>query len=197
MGVVFPALFTQIAAFEIAHVNLLVAILIWVMIYPMMVQVDFSSLKNVTRQPKGLLLTLTVNWLIKPFTMALLGWLFFRVFFVDLVDPESATQYIAGMILLGVAPCTAMVFVWSQLVRGDANYTLVQVSVNDIIMIFAFAPITALLLGVSDIVVPWPTLLLSVVLYVVLPLLAGLLTRHLLNRKPGQLTSLLARLKPW
>ena len=144
------------------------------------------------------MLTLTINWLIKPFTMALLGWLFFRVLFADWVDPQSAGEYIAGMILLGVAPCTAMVFVWSQLTRGDPNYTLVQVSVNDLIMVFAFAPLVSLLLGVSDIQVPWATLLLSVLLYVVLPLAAGIATRRLLQRRaPGQLENLLQRLKPW
>ena len=126
--------------------------------------------------PKGLCITLVVNWLIKPFTMAALGILFFEHIFAGLVEPQTAREYIAGMILLGVAPCTAMVFVWSQLVRGDANYTLVQVSINDIIMVFAFAPLAALLLGVTDIVVPWETLLLSVVLYVVIPLAAGYLT---------------------
>lgn len=164
-----------------------------------MVQIDFSSLRDVGKRPRGLVLTLVVNWLIKPFTMAALGWLFFKVLFVDLVDPESATEYIAGMILLGVAPCTAMVFVWSQLTRGDPNYTLVQVSVNDIIMVFAFAPLAALLLGVSDIIVPWETLLLSVVLYVVLPLVAGALTRQLLARR-GQgvgVDVFVQKLKPW
>ena len=164
-----------------------------------MVQINFSSLRNVGKRTRGLVLTLVVNWLIKPFTMAALGWLFFKVLFVDLVDPESATEYIAGMILLGVAPCTAMVFVWSQLTRGDPNYTLVQVSVNDIIMVFAFAPLAALLLGVSDIIVPWETLLLSVVLYVVLPLVAGALTRQLLARR-GQgvgVDVFVQKLKPW
>ena len=151
LGNLFPALFSGIAALEYAHVNLPVAVLIWIMIYPMMIQVDFSAVKDAGKKPKGLLLTLVINWLIKPFTMALLAWLFFRVIFVDLVDPQSATEYMAGMILLGVAPCTAMVFVWSQLTRGDPNYTLVQVSVNDIIMVFAFAPLAAFLLGVSDI----------------------------------------------
>lgn len=154
LGNVVPELFQWFAALEIAHVNIPVAIFIWVMIYPMMIQVDFSSIKDVRKKPKGLLLTLVINWLIKPFTMALLGWLFFRILFADLVDPQTATEYIAGMILLGVAPCTAMVFVWSHLTEGDANYTLVQVSVNDLIMIFAFAPITAFLLGVSDVSVP-------------------------------------------
>ena len=151
------------------------------MIYPMMVNVDFASLKDVGKKPKGLCITLVVNWLVKPFTMAALGILFFEHVFAGMVDPQSAKEYIAGMILLGVAPCTAMVFVWSQLVRGDANYTLVQVSINDIIMVFAFAPIAALLLGVTDIVVPWETLLLSVVLYVVIPLAAGYATRKFLD----------------
>jgi hypothetical protein len=135
-----PQAFALIASIEYAHVNLVVAIFIWIMIDPMMVQIDFSAIKDVGRRPKGLALTLIVNWLIKPFSMAALGWLFFRVFFADLVDPQEATEYIAGMILLGVAPCTAMVFVWSQLTKGDPNYTLVQVSVNDVIMVFAFAP---------------------------------------------------------
>jgi len=170
LGSLFPTLFAGVAALEFAHVNLLVAVLIWVMIYPMMVQIDFAAVRDVGKRPRGLVLTLTINWLVKPFTMALLGWLFFRVLFADWVDPQSAGEYIAGMILLGVAPCTAMVFVWSQLTRGDPNYTLVQVSVNDLIMVFAFAPLVSLLLGVSDIQVPWATLLLSVLLYVVLPL---------------------------
>ena len=176
-GTLVPGVFQVVAAMQYANVNLVVAVFIWVMIYPMMVNVDFASLKDLGRKPKGLCITLVVNWLIKPFTMAGLGILFFEVIFAGLVE-----EYIAGMILLGVAPCTAMVFVWSQLVRGDANYTLVQVSVNDIIMVFAFAPIAALLLGISDIVVPWITLLLSVVLYVVVPLAAGYLTRRRLDR---------------
>lgn len=199
LGGLSPAFFALFAGLEIAHVNLPVAVLIWVMIYPMMIQIDFSSIKDVGKKPKGLLLTCVVNWLIKPFTMAFLGWLFFKVLFAGLVDPNSATEYIAGMILLGVAPCTAMVFVWSQLTKGDPNYTLVQVSVNDIIMIFAFAPIAAFLLGVSDIAVPWTTLLLSVVLYVVLPLAAGVLTRHQLDRANdhSRLNHFLQLLKPW
>ena len=192
-GNVFPSIFALVATWEYAHVNLLIAVLIWLMIYPMMVQVDFASIKNVGKKPKGLILTLIVNWVIKPFTMAGLGWLFFHYIFVDWVDPETANEYIAGMILLGVAPCTAMVFVWSQLTKGDPNYTLVQVSVNDIIMIFAFAPITAFLLGVTDITVPWETLLLSVVLYVVLPLVAGFLTRKYLD---NQVAPLVDQLKP-
>lgn len=199
LGLWQPDIFQTIANFEIAHVNIAVAIFIWVMIYPMMVQIDFSSIKDVGKNPKGLILTIVINWLVKPFTMAALGWLFFNGLFADLVDPASAQEYIAGMILLGVAPCTAMVFVWSQLTKGDANYTLVQVSVNDVIMIFAFAPISALLLGVSDIQVPWQTLLISVILYVLLPLIAGIITRKILNNRQGEasLNQLLATLKPW
>ena len=183
LGVAAPSIFQTIAGLEYAKVNLVVAVFIWVMIYPMMVNVDFASIKDVGRKPKGLCITLVINWLIKPFTMAALGVLFFEHVFAGLVAPETAKEYIAGMILLGVAPCTAMVFVWSQLVRGDANYTLVQVSINDIIMIFAFAPLAAFLLGVTDIVVPWETLLLSVILYVVIPLAAGYATRKRLENK--------------
>ncbi|MBW8189414.1 ACR3 family arsenite efflux transporter [Neiella marina] len=199
LGLYVPALFAAIARIEFAHVNLVIAVFIWVMIYPMMVQIDFSSIKDIGKKPKGLVLTLVINWLVKPFSMAALGWLFFNVLFVDWVDPQSANEYIAGMILLGVAPCTAMVFVWSQLTKGDANYTLVQVSVNDIIMVFAFAPLAALLLGVSDVEVPWQTLLLSVALYVVLPLIAGVLTRRKLEKAKDnhRLDNFLARIKPW
>ena len=202
LGNYFPAVFAQIAALEFAHVNIVVAVLIWVMIYPMMVQIDFSAIKNIGQRPQGLILTVVINWLIKPFTMATLGWLFFKVLFVDWVDPQTAQEYIAGMILLGVAPCTAMVFVWSQLTKGDPNYTLVQVSVNDVIMIFAYAPICAFLLGVSDIHVPWETLIISVVLYVLLPLIAGVMTRRWLESKSGinaslQLQQFLAACKSW
>ena len=199
LGVALPDLFQSIAALEIANVNLVVAVLIWVMIYPMMVNVDFASIKDVGKKPRGLCITLVVNWLIKPFTMAGLGILFFEHLFAGLVDPQSASEYIAGMILLGVAPCTAMVFVWSQMVRGDANYTLVQVSINDLIMVFAFAPIAALLLGVTDIVVPWQTLLLSVILYVVIPLLAGYFTRRALdgNHDEQRVQALTQRFKPF
>ena len=193
LGYFFPPLFELIAGWEYAHVNLLIALLIWLMIYPMMIQVDFSSIKDVGKKPKGLILTLTVNWVIKPFTMAALGWLFFKVFFAGLVDAQTANEYIAGMILLGVAPCTAMVFVWSQLTKGDPTYTLVQVSVNDIIMIFAFAPIAALLLGITDITVPWETLLLSVLLYVVIPLVAGFITRKSLG---NEVSGFVRKLKP-
>ena len=199
LGNVLPQVFKALAGVEFAQVNLVVAVLIWIMIYPMMVQVDFGSIRSIGARPKGLIITLIVNWLIKPFTMAALGWVFFRFLFADLVDPQTAGEYIAGMILLGVAPCTAMVFVWSQLTEGDANYTLVQVSVNDVIMIFAFAPLAAFLLGVTDIVVPWSTLMLSVVLYVVIPLVAGVLTRRTLHQpdKTERLDALLTTLKPY
>jgi ACR3 family arsenite transporter len=199
LGTLLPAIFQLFASLEVANVNLVVAIFIWVMIYPMMVNVDFSSLKDVGKKPKGLCITLVVNWLIKPFTMAALGIFFFEYLFAGLVDPQTAKEYIAGMILLGVAPCTAMVFVWSQLVRGDANYTLVQVSINDIIMVFAFAPLTALLLGVTDIVVPWETLLLSVALYVVIPLAAGYVTRKILGgaKNDDRIKSFSANVKPF
>ena len=198
LGLLVPAAFQAIAALELAHVNLVVAVFIWVMIYPMMIQIDWTAVKDVRRKPRGLLLTLVFNWLVKPFTMAALGVLFFQYLFAPWVDPQSANEYIAGMILLGVAPCTAMVFVWSQLVRGDASYTLVQVSVNDLIMVIAFAPIAAFLLGVTNITVPWETLLLSTVLYVVLPLVAGMWTRHRLQRRSSHaVADFVARLKPW
>lgn len=200
LGQIFPNAFQALAAMEYAHVNLVVAVLIWAMVYPMMVSVDFSSLRNVTDQPKGLVITLVVNWLIKPFTMAALGVLFFKYLFIGLINPAEADSYIAGLILLGAAPCTAMVFVWSQLTRGDPNYTLVQVSVNDLIMVFAYAPIVALLLGVTDIPVPWDTLVLSVVLYVVVPLVAGALTRVALiggKRSDQAVSEFTARLKPF
>jgi ACR3 family arsenite transporter len=198
LGLTWPTLFETVASMEIAHVNLVVAVFIWVMIYPMMIQIDWSAIKDVGKKPQGLALTLVVNWLIKPFTMAALGALFFQYLFAPWVDPVSAKEYIAGMILLGVAPCTAMVFVWSQLVKGDANYTLVQVSINDLIMVVAYAPIAAFLLGLTDLTVPWETLLLSTVLYVVLPLLAGMATRHLLNRQSDHaVVNFVAKLKPW
>ncbi|MCP1336681.1 ACR3 family arsenite efflux transporter [Futiania mangrovi] len=202
LGHLAPGLVAGLAALEYASVNLPVAVLIWAMVYPMMVAVDFDSLRHIGDRPKGLILTLGVNWLVKPFTMAGLGVLFFEVVFADLIAPEDAQAYLAGVILLGAAPCTAMVFVWSQLVRGDATYTLVQVSVNDVVMVFAFAPIVAFLLGVTDISVPWETLLLSVALYVVIPLAAGILTRRALVagvRGPAadaRVAAFTARVKP-
>ena len=190
-----PGLVDLIAAAEVAQVNLVVAVLIWAMVYPMMIGVDPKSLKDVARQPKGLAITLVVNWLLKPFSMAALGVLFFEGIFAPFLEPADTQQYIAGLILLGAAPCTAMVFVWSQLTKGDETYTLLQVSVNDIIMVFAFAPIVAFLLGVTEIAVPWSTLLLSAVLFVVLPLAAGLWTRAQLG-SAARIDGFLSRVKP-
>lgn len=199
LGSLFEGVFSTLAGLEVASVNLPVAVLIWAMVYPMMVGVDFASLARIGERPRGLVITLAVNWLIKPFTMAALGVLFFEIVFAGLIAPEDAQSYLAGVILLGAAPCTAMVFVWSNLTRGDPTYTLVQVSLNDVIMVFAFAPIVAFLLGVTDIVVPWKTLILSVVLYVLLPLLAGLVTRTRLVRQGGQgaVDGFKARLAPF
>ncbi len=200
LGALLPGAFSVLADLEIAQVNLVVAVLIWVMIYPMMVNVDLASLRHIGDRPKGLTITIIVNWLIKPFTMVGLGFLFFEVFFEAWVSPADAREYIAGMILLGAAPCTAMVFVWSHLTRGDPAYTLVQVSVNDLIMVFAFAPLVALLLGVADVIVPWSTLLLSVVLYVVVPLVAGCFTRRALIDEGGgedRIAAFSAKLKPF
>ncbi|GAB5469283.1 MAG: ACR3 family arsenite efflux transporter [Rhodospirillales bacterium] len=199
LGSSVPSAFALLAATEVAQVNLVIALLIWAMVFPMMVGVDFMALGRIGERPKGLIITLAVNWLIKPFTMAALGVLFFEHVFAGLIPPDDAEAYLAGVILLGAAPCTAMVFVWSQLTRGDPTYTLVQVSVNDVVMIFAFAPLVALLLGVTDIPVPWDTLLLSVGLYVVVPLLAGLATRQALLRRGGQaaLEAFKTRIKPY
>ncbi|KIG19056.1 Arsenical-resistance protein ACR3 [Enhygromyxa salina] len=200
LGLLAPTAAELVASLEIARVNVVVAVLIWLMIFPMMLKVEPGCLREVGRQPKGLLLTIGINWLIKPFTMAALGMLCFRVLFADLVPEAAAEQYIAGMILLGVAPCTAMVFVWSNLSGGDANYTLVQVSINDLIMVFAFAPIAGLLLGVTDLVVPWGTLLASVLIFVVIPLAAGVATRSWLARRgpdgPAAIQALAGKLKP-
>ena len=203
LGNLLPGLFGFLAGLEYASVNLVVAVLIWAMVFPMMVNVDFASLSHIGDRPKGLALTITVNWLIKPFTMAALGVLFFEYVFAPWIQPADAQQYIAGLILLGAAPCTAMVFVWSQMTKGDPTYTLVQVSVNDVIMIFAFAPIVALLLGITDLVVPWETLLLATALYVAIPLVAGALTRRWLIGRAGGgasaesvVSAFTARLKP-
>ncbi len=184
---------------EIFTVNIPVAILIWLMIYPMMLQVDFSSIKNIGKRPKGLILTLVVNWLIKPFTMAFFAWIFFSKLYGAFIEPELAGEYIAGAILLGAAPCTAMVFVWSYLTNGDPNYTLVQVSVNDLILLIAFVPIVGLLLGITNIQIPYDTLVASVIIFVVIPLVAGYITHKLLVRSKGEewfKNEFLPKLKP-
>jgi len=170
---------------EVFNVNIPVAILVWLMIYPMMLQIDFSSIKNVRKSPKGLILTLVINWLIKPFTMAFFAWIFFTKIYAAFITPELAGEYIAGAILLGAAPCTAMVFVWSYLTDGDPSYTLVQVSINDLIILLAFVPIVGLLLGITNIEIPYDTLVASVVIFVVIPLLAGYITNKILIRNKG------------
>jgi ACR3 family arsenite transporter len=186
VGYFLPGVPAFLGRFEYARVSIPVAILIWLMIYPMMLKVDFASVRNVGRKPKGLAITLVVNWLIKPFSMYLLAAFFLKVVFKALIPGELATEYLAGAVLLGAAPCTAMVFVWSYLSDGDAGYTVVQVAVNDLIILVAFTPIVAFLLGVSDVRVPWDTLLLSVVLFVVIPLGAGAITRSRLIRRRGK-----------
>jgi ACR3 family arsenite transporter len=175
-----------ISNLEIAKVNIPVAILIWLMIYPMMLQVDFSSIRKIGRRPKGVVLTLIVNWLIKPFTMAFFAWLFFSNLYQAWISPEMAGEYIAGAIILGAAPCTAMVFVWSYLTNGDPNYTLVQVSINDLIILVAFVPIVGLLLGITNISIPYDTLIASILIFVVVPLLAGVITQRLLIKSHGE-----------
>lgn len=175
-----------VSKWEIATVNIPVAILIWLMIYPMMVQIDFSSVKNLKQNRKGLGLTLIINWLIKPFTMAFFAWIFFDKIFAAWLDPEMAQQYIAGAILLGAAPCTAMVFVWSYLVKGDAQFTLIQVSVNDLVLLLLFVPIVKLLLGVTEMVIPYNVLIASVVIFVVIPLSAGIISQKLLLKFKGK-----------
>ncbi|ATX65306.1 ACR3 family arsenite efflux transporter [Roseinatronobacter bogoriensis] len=204
LGALFPDLFTKLAGWEIGQINLVIAVLIWVMIYPMMVAVNFAALARVHERPKGLIITLAVNWAIKPFTMAVLGIIFFEFIFAPFIEPETAGEYIAGLILLGAAPCTAMVFVWSQLTKGDPNYTLAQVSVNNVVMVVLYAPLVALLLGLTELTVPWDTLLLSVVLFVVVPLVAGVLTRLLITGRArdaaqaeATVTGFTARLKPF
>jgi ACR3 family arsenite transporter len=180
-----PVVPESLARFTVAQVNLPVAVLIWAMIFPMMVQIDFRSILDVRRQPRGITITLVTNWLIKPFTMFVFAWFFLQVLFAPLIESGLAREYVAGAILLGAAPCTAMVFVWSYLTRGDAAYTLVQVALNDIIMLFAFAPIVLILLGLGDITVPYDTVFLSVVLYIVIPLVAGVVVRQWLLRTRG------------
>lgn len=185
LGALLPSLPRALSALSVAQVNLPIAVLIWAMIFPMMLQIDFRSVLRVRRQPKGITVTLVVNWLIKPFTMFAIAWLFLEVIFAPLIESSLAREYVAGAILLGAAPCTAMVFVWSYLTNGDPAYTLVQVAINDLIMLVAYAPIVALLLGVADIVVPWQTLIYSVVLYIVVPLAAGYSVRTALIRSRG------------
>jgi arsenite transporter len=186
IGQFLPAVPATLQRFTYAEVSIPIAILIWLMIFPMMLQIDFGSVLGVRRQPKGLTVTLVVNWLVKPFTMLFFAWLFLQVLFAPWIPADLALEYVAGAILLGAAPCTAMVFVWSYLTRGDPSYTLVQVAVNDLVMLFAFAPIVALLLGVSQVLVPYDTLILSVVLYIVVPLAAGYLVRTSLIRRRGR-----------
>lgn len=188
-----------ISKWEIANVNIPVAILIWLMIYPMMLQIDFSSIKQIGKKPKGVVWTVVINWLIKPFTMAFFAWIFFTKLYSAWIDPSMAGEYIAGAILLGAAPCTAMVFVWSYLSDGDPNYTLVQVSVNDLIILVAFVPIVGLLLGITDVTIPYDTLVASVVIFVVIPLVAGVVTQKVLVRSKGKewfTNSFLPKLKP-
>lgn len=195
LGALFPAASETIAALNLAGINLPIAVLIWGMIYPMMLAIDFTSLHGLRRQPRGLLITVAVNWLIKPLTMTAIAWLFMRGVFAAWIPINLADQYIAGMILLGVAPCTAMVFVWSRLCSGDPAYTLAQVAINDLIMVVAFAPIAALLLGVSEVLVPWDTLVTAVGLFVIVPMAAAWLTR-MLWRSPSRIERLEQRLKP-
>lgn len=180
-----PAIPQTLSKFECANVSIPVAILIWLMIYPMMLKVDFQSVKNVGKRPKGIIVTCVTNWLIKPFTMFGIAYLFFYVIFKVFIPEDLAKEYLAGAVLLGAAPCTAMVFVWSHLTKGDAAYTLVQVAVNDLIILVAFAPIVALLLGVGGVTIPWDTLFLSVLLFVVIPLSAGVITRTWVIRQKG------------
>ena len=180
-----PAIPQTLSQFEYANVSIPVAILIWLMIYPMMLKVDFQSVKNVGKRPKGIIVTCVTNWLIKPFTMFGIAYLFFYVIFKVFIPEDLAKEYLAGAVLLGAAPCTAMVFVWSHLTKGDAAYTLVQVAVNDLIILVAFAPIVALLLGVGGVTIPWDTLFLSVLLFVVIPLSAGVITRTWVIRQKG------------
>ncbi len=186
IGQFLPFVPDTLGEMEYAQVNLPIAVLIWVMIFPMMLQIDFKSIVGVREEPKGLTITLVVNWLIKPFTMFAFAWFFFTAVFDPFITEELQTQYLAGAVLLGAAPCTAMVFVWSYLTDGDAPYTLVQVAINDLIMLFAFAPIVMILLGLGDIIVPWETVMLSLILYVIVPLVAGYATRTILINSRGK-----------
>jgi len=181
-----PVIPQTLSRFEYANVSIPIAVLIWLMIYPMMLKVDFDSVKDVGKRPKGIIITCTTNWLIKPFTMFGIAYLFFHVIFKSLIPDGLADEYLSGAVLLGAAPCTAMVFVWSYLTKGDAAYTLVQVAINDLIILVAFAPIVAFLLGVGGVSIPWDTLLLSVVLFVLIPLTAGVITRTIVTRRKGE-----------
>jgi arsenite transporter len=185
IGQFLPWIPAFLGRFEYANVSIPIAVLIWLMIYPMMLKVDFQSIKNIGKNPKGLYVTWITNWLIKPFTMFGIAWLFFRVIFASLIPPDLAKDYLAGAILLGAAPCTAMVFVWSHLTKGNPAYTVVQVATNDLIILVAFTPIVAFLLGVSGVAIPWDTLFLSVVLFVVIPLSGGVATRNHITKKYG------------
>lgn len=185
VGQLLPIIPETLGKWEYANVSIPIAVLIWLMIYPMMLKVDFQSVKNVGKRPKGILITCITNWLIKPFTMFGIAWLFFFVIFKALIPTSLADQYLAGAVLLGAAPCTAMVFVWSYLSKGDAAYTLVQVAVNDLIILVAFVPIVGFLLGIGGVAIPWATLILSVVLFVVIPLIAGMITRIIVVRRHG------------
>ncbi len=198
LGQFLPAPFQALGRMEVANVNIPVGLLIWVMIIPMLVKVDFGALHEVRKHVRGIGVTLVVNWLVKPFSMALLGWLFIRHLFAPLLPADQIDSYIAGLILLAAAPCTAMVFVWSRLSNGDPLFTLSQVAVNDTIMVFAFAPIVGLLLGISAITVPWDTLVTSVVLYIVIPLaLAQLWRAALLKKGQAHFDATMAKLGPW
>ena len=198
LGQAMPGVFQAIGRMEVAQVNLPVGLLIWVMIIPMLVKVDFGALHEVRQHVRGIGVTLFVNWLVKPFSMAFLGWLFIRQLFVDYLPAEQLDSYIAGLILLAAAPCTAMVFVWSRLSNGDPLFTLSQVAVNDLIMVFAFAPLVAFLLGISAITVPWATLLISVGLYIVIPVaLAQWWRKSLLARGPVAFAAAMAKIGPW
>ncbi|GAB3550123.1 ACR3 family arsenite efflux transporter [Noviherbaspirillum agri] len=198
LGQSFPDLFKAVGAMEIAKVNLPVGMLIWVMIIPMLLKIDFGALHKVRAHAKGIGVTLFINWGVKPFSMALLGWIFIRHWFAPYLPAEQLDSYVAGLILLAAAPCTAMVFVWSRLTDGDPYFTLSQVALNDLIMVFAFAPLVALLLGVSSITVPWETLITSVILYIVVPvIIAQVLRRMLLARGQTTFDAALARIQPW
>lgn len=198
LGQGLPTVFQAIGAMEVAQVNLPVGLLIWVMIIPMLLKIDFSALHQVKAHIKGIGVTLFVNWLVKPFSMALLGWLFIRVWFAPYLPADQLDSYVAGLILLAAAPCTAMVFVWSRLTGGDPYFTLSQVALNDLIMVFAFAPLVGLLLGVSSISVPWATLLTSVGLYIVVPvLIAQAIRKLMLQRGQAAFDGLMARIQPW